>query len=271
MLRTDGPDRDEDWDEPVGAPRPDQAPILLSALKIHPDAPEPEPAPIRRDWMDASDQRFANRCLPLLVANQSGWLIPSTCTARIHWTGGNSPGSVMVWTDDQTSPVRPVSHFGHGVVTWTIPYLFRTSPGYNLVVRGPANYPKDGIYALDALVETDWFSGTFTMNWVMTRPRQTVTFAQGEPVCMVMPARRGEAEQVTPVIGLVTDHPDLSRRFSRWTASRRMFLSDLAGGVKDAVQQGWQREYFRGRDVGGEEAPEHQMRLRLRRFRNEHG
>ena len=36
------------------------------------------------------------------------------------------------------------SLFGHGILTWTLPYLFRTPPGYNLLARGPANWPKDG-------------------------------------------------------------------------------------------------------------------------------
>lgn len=49
-----------------------------------------------------------------------------------------------------------VSHFGAGVVTFTVPYLFRTPPSYNLHVRGPTNMPKDGIYPLEGIVETDW-------------------------------------------------------------------------------------------------------------------
>jgi len=246
------------------------APILLSALRIHPAAPLPQSAPVRRDWMDATDNRFANRCLPLLLANQAGWLIPSTCTACIRWTGGPRPDSLTVWTDDETSPVRPVSHFGQGVLTWSIPYLFRTSPGYNLLVRGPANHPKDGVQALDAVVETDWSPATFTMNWIMTRPYHTVTFTKGEPICMVIPQRRGEIENVKPIIGSIADQPDLNHRYSRWSRSRKAFISALASGVKEVVRQGWQRDYFLGRDADGQEAPEHQMRLRLQEFHEEH-
>lgn len=260
-------------DDAVGttpATGPALAPILLSALRTHPAAPDPQPAPVRRDWMDATDSRFANRCLPLLLANQAGWLIPSTCTARISWTGGNRPDSLTVRTDDETSLVRPVSHFGQGVLTWSIPYLFRTSPGYNLLVRGPSNYPKDGVQALDALVETDWFPATFTMNWIMTRPHHTVTFEKGEPICMLIPQRRGEIEQVRPTIRPIADSPDLERRYGKWSRSRMAFISALAKGAQEAVRQGWQRDYFLGRDIDGHEAPEHQMRLRLQTFQDEH-
>ena len=30
------------------------------------------PAPVERDWMDATNQRFAYRCLPLNIANAYG-------------------------------------------------------------------------------------------------------------------------------------------------------------------------------------------------------
>ena len=41
------------------------------------------------------------------------------------------------------------SHFGYGILTWTLPYLFRTPPDWNLLARGPSNLPKDGIQALE--------------------------------------------------------------------------------------------------------------------------
>src|SRR3712207_8402233 len=34
------------------------------------------------------------------------------------------------------------SHFGSGILTWNLPFLFRTPPGYNLHVRGPANWDR---------------------------------------------------------------------------------------------------------------------------------
>ena len=74
------------------------------------------------------------------------------------------------------------SHFGEGVITWNIPFLFRTSPGYNLLVRGPSNWIKDGVQALEGIVETDWAVQTFTMDWKFTRPRRWVRFEADEPI-----------------------------------------------------------------------------------------
>jgi len=41
-----------------------------------------------RDWMNATDQRYANRCLPMLIANQSGWLIQNNSTVTFRWNSG---------------------------------------------------------------------------------------------------------------------------------------------------------------------------------------
>jgi hypothetical protein len=51
--------------------------------------PELSPAPIQREWMSKTRDGFANRCLPLLIANQAGWLVISPHTVRATWTGSN--------------------------------------------------------------------------------------------------------------------------------------------------------------------------------------
>ena len=45
-------------------------------------------APVDRDWMDASPNRFAYRCLPLAIANQAGWFIHCPANFSAVWDGG---------------------------------------------------------------------------------------------------------------------------------------------------------------------------------------
>ena len=44
------------------------------------------PAPVEREWMDATGERFAYRCLPLNIANAHGWeiLCPSSFTRGVE-------------------------------------------------------------------------------------------------------------------------------------------------------------------------------------------
>src|SRR5438552_15632027 len=79
-----------------------------------------------RAWMEATDQRFANRCLPLLIANQAGWFLLSAHSLRVIWNGGNGLDAIKIEYSKGRPPFPAISHFGHGIVTWNVPSLFRT-------------------------------------------------------------------------------------------------------------------------------------------------
>lgn len=210
-----------------------------------------------RPWMEQTG-RFANRCLPLLIANQAGWFILNSHTFRVTWTGHDDPSSLKVEYQSGYAPYPAMSHFGFGILTWQIPYLFRTPPGYNLLVRGPANWPKDGTYPLEGIVETDWAVATFTMNWKLTHLNSPVTFNTDEPICMLVPQRRGELETFRPEIrSLHTDH-ETAEGYRQWFRSRGQFLAERRAS--------WQKHYFHGTSPGGLGATEHQRKLKLRDF-----
>jgi hypothetical protein len=222
-------------------------------------------APAQREWMEATDARFANRCLPLLMANQSGWLVLSAHTVRAVWLGGTGLDGMKVEHLSGGQPYPASRHFGHGILTFSLPYLFRTSPGYNLLVRGPANRPKDGASALEGVVETDWCPATFTMNWQLTRPNVPVVFEEGEPIAMLVPQRRGELESVEPTLrALAADREEL-KRYQEWARSRADFLSELRRPGSRAIEKKWQKDYFQGSDSGSK-IEQHQTKLQLRPF-----
>ena len=216
----------------------------------------------------ATPSRFANRCLPLLLANQAGWLGLNNARVRCCWSGVES-SPVRIDYGGPAPRYRAVSHFGQGIVTWSLPYLFRTPAGYDLLVRGPANLVKDGAGPLEGLVETDWTPATFTMNWKLTRPGAWVTFDVDEPLCMLVPQRRGELEQFRPRIRALGQDAELRASHERWTRSRAEFLADLITPGSDADRTGWQRDYFRGRTGDGQQVPGHQTRMRLSPFSRE--
>ncbi len=206
------------------------------------------PAPIERDWMDASTQRFAYRCLPLNIANTHGWeiLCPTTFTAV--WSGHPGIDQVRVQTVGNVEPPA-LSHFGHGILTFHLPCLFRTERGYDLMVQGPINRPKDGIAPLAGVIETDWAPYSFTMNWMLTRPGVQVSFAQGEPFCHIFPVKRGELEAIEPELRLLSEEPELKRQFDSWTQSRLQFNADLKRPDSEASAERWQKHYYHGRDI----------------------
>jgi hypothetical protein len=113
----------------------------------------------------------------MLIANQSGWELRNPCAFTATWFGQENGADVMIVPDKRDADqLLPVGHFGSGILTWNLPLLFRTPPGYNLLVRGPANYPKDGVCPLAGIVETDWASASFSMSWKLTRKLIPVRF-----------------------------------------------------------------------------------------------
>jgi hypothetical protein len=88
-------------------------------------------APRRRDWMEQTKRHRAYRCLPLLIANQAGWFVLCPTGLRARWDGRPEADGVRVELDGGEAP-RIKSHFGHGVLTFGLPYVFRTPPGVNL-------------------------------------------------------------------------------------------------------------------------------------------
>lgn len=240
----------------------------LIAHELNPQAEMPlDPAPTDREWMDHSINRFAYRCLPLVIANQAGWIMRCPVDLSVRWNGGPKLEDLKVRLPRGFQPSSILSHFGEGILTFTLPYLFQTPRDVNLWVKGPSNSIKDGIQALEAVVETDWNEATFTMNWKLTRRNHTVHFEQGEPICMIVPMPRGFAESLEPIRQPLSANPKLAKAYEKWCASRFAFNEGLARNENDAVERGWQRDYMLGRNADGQPINTHQTKLQLRPFR----
>ena len=223
----------------IGAPE-------LTCYQLWPAPPALTPAKADRTWMDMTSERFAYRCIPLSIANASGWEIALPFAFEAAWYGGDELGAIQFRSSDERIRHFVTSHFGHGVITFHTGWLFRTSPGWAVWTRGAPNTVKDGIVALDGLVETDWLPFPFTMNWKFTRPG-VVRFAAGEPFCFITLAPHGLLDAVEPRIASMDQEPALKAAYDAWSASRLDFGKRLEARDPAAVNEKWQRTYVQGR------------------------
>ena len=236
--------------------------LELTAYEIYSQTDMPiVPAPTSRTWMDNTQSRFAYRCLPLTIANQAGWMVCNPASFCTRWNGGPRVEDTVLAFDDGPDD-RISSLFGQGVVTFNMPYLFRTPEGINLWVKGPTNWPKDGVQALEGMVETDWTAASFTMNWKLTRPGELVSFERGEPICTVLPYPRGMLESCRPERIPLSKNDELHEAYQLWSRARSGFQERVANGDFEATKRGWQKDYFQGRDPGSDRFQEHQTKLR---------
>ena len=104
------------------------------------------------------------------------------------------------------------------------------------------------------------------MNWRLTRAELPVVFEAGEPICMIVPQRRGEMEAFRPEIRELDEEPQTASAHRQWAQSRGKFLRDLKVPGSEAVKRRWQKDYVRGTTPGGDRAEEHQTKLKLREF-----
>ncbi len=212
--------------------------------------PRIRPASQRRGWMDETPESFAYRCLPLQIANSHGWEIVSPVGFTAVWNGGPGAGDVTIICDDQVpSADAPVPLFGQGVVTFHIPAIFRTPPGWDLWISGPPNMAKDGIAPLSGVVETDWSPYTFTMNWRFTRANHPVHFQKDEPICFLFPIQRGTVEQFHSRVAPIEEADGLREQFEAWSASRTAFQAEMALKPAANPSDKWQKQYYRGVDA----------------------
>jgi hypothetical protein len=252
----------------IGGPADADAVPQLTCYPLEPDPPAIEPARAARDWMDTTGERFAYRCIPLSIANASGWEILSPVAFQATWTGGTLRSSLSIGSSDDRARADRLaaSHFGHGVLTFHTGYLFRTSPGWALWVRGSPNSAKRNLVPLDGLVETDWLDFPFTMNWRFTRPG-TVQFEKGEPFCFITPVAHALLDRMQPEIRQLEEEPALKAAYEARTKDRGDFNARLAALDPDTIAAGWQRHYVRGEDADGRTAGFHLSKRKLRAVR----
>lgn len=220
----------------------------------------------RRQWMDATPHRFAYRCLPLTIANQTGWWVTNPVGFTAVWDGQREPDAIEIRFDAEPELWSKWinNQFGEGIITWNTPFLFRTRPqGSRLLVCGPANVFKHGIQPLTAIIESDWMSMSFTMNWKFTAANVPIRFNAGEPLFQAIPIGTnlcGDLERASVRYMKLADDPEVAKAYIEWSEGRREFHEQKARGEMQA--DGWQRDYFVGRDASGREAaPAHMTRV----------
>lgn len=239
----------------------------IEAFKVQRPSFDLAPSPVNRQWMDDFTDRHPYRCLPLSIANTHGWDILCPADVEISWNGNPGKADLVV---NAAGPLPDGvglhdflrSHFTRGVFTFHTTYMFRTPPGWSLLVSGPYNHPKHGAAPLTGVVESDWLPYPFTMNWIMTAPGK-VRFAKGEPVCTIMPIPKNYLGNWDVVIHEMRDDPAMDQQHEAFRRERASFQERIDARDPEAIKQAWQRHYFVGRHPDGTMVEDHVNKVRL--------
>ena len=219
----------------------------------------------KREWMDLTNQKFAYRCLPMIMANELGWDVCSETSFQAVWDGGEGVNSVSIkfLEPDNPSNSQVLSHFGYGVLTFHLGFLFRTTPNVNMYVKGIPNQIKDAVQPLEGLIETDWLPFTFTMNWKFTRPNVPIEFRVGEPIARVLPYPRGFIESFETSLSVLNEDASLGQEVEEWVADRKELSKQLSNGNAKKKADG---SYFKGLKKNRKRVVNHQSKIELKEF-----
>ena len=221
----------------------------LTAYRVSASPVRLRPGKRGRAWMDAHAGKHPYKCLPMPAANEFGWDLYLPFAVEVAWNGGIRGEDLTVRSLDPKRSAEPwvVSNFNHGIVTFDTGYLFRTPPGWCLLVQGPPNAPNDGAAPLSGLVETDWVPYTFTMNWQLTRPG-TIRFEDGEPFCRLVPVQVEPVRAMQPLVRSIEDDPELLEGLRAYNDRRKELRRAADAGEVRTDTHGY---YARGHVPGG--------------------
>lgn len=232
---------------------------VVPGANITPDA-HLRPAKIKRDWMDAIPERYIYRCIPLLAANTMGWELLNPVTSCVKWDGGVDVTALNI-DSEKVDRFAASSHFGNGIVTWYVPFLFKTSPELGLIVTGPANHEHNHAVPLNAFIRTDWLPFPFTMNWRMTQTDTEVTFQAGDAIACILPFPLQMLEDTQLEISDLADDPGFLAEVNAFGKARQKNVQAQQANAAYAQETGedmttegvWNAQYVRakgGAEVG---------------------
>lgn len=186
----------------------------------------------KREWINKDPQQvFAYSCIPMTNASESGIWIVSDSSFNVFWNGGKLLQDVVFAFDsdeDKKNNVISVSsHFPIGIITFSLPFIFRTSPGWGLYVSGCPNLPINGLQALEAIVETNWLPFTFTMNYKITEPNKVIRIEKGMPICRIIPYQLNLNEKININFKKISEDKNLIQKWKEWSDSRLEWNSGL--------------------------------------------
>jgi hypothetical protein len=221
--------------------------IILNRLLDGPAIFPVIPLTAKRSWMDKSRDKFAYKCIPLNIANQYGYAVLCPADFTIDWWGGDGETDVDFHVTSKEDYFRDHLHsyFGGGTFTIHLDFIIRTPEGFSTYIRGVPNETKRGLKPLDAIVETDWLSYTFTYNFLLTEPG-SYQFKKGEPLFVFFPIERNTVENFKLVESHIKADRELLQDATDYHLKR---LDAISVPLKKPV---WQYFYRDGTKASGE-------------------
>lgn len=210
----------------------------------------------KRDWFSP----HFYRCLPLTIGNQYGFVITNQFDFSFVWNGQDTRDSItfkfyepMEEIDNKYFSVK--SHFGHGIITISTPFILQTPAGVNLITINPPNHVIPNITVMTGVVEADNISMPFTFNLKIQIPNLEVFVPAGTPLAGFIPIPRYYQDSFSLKLAEdIFDEETLIKKEQAYADS-----STHREEVEESLPNQVGRFYLNGVDVYGNRFKDHQI------------
>lgn len=211
-----------------------------------------EPLSAKRDWMEATFDKHAYRCLPVTLTNQLGWAISFPEDITFMWDGQISTSGEHVKVLAGEKYVQ--TGRGQATVSFETGLVFRTPENYSLLTYNVPNMFMEGVSPYTTIISSSFFEGPLPVAWKVTKPFVPITIKAGQPVAAVFPISLTE---IQGSVLTVKDIKDLVR-------VKREIALDLDEAVKSAADAaangGWTDYYRNAIDYMGNKLGKHEAK-----------
>lgn len=162
---------------------------------------------VKRDWMDETYKKHAYQCMPVTVANVSGWAIHLDDEVIVEWDGGNAVPRVVSGAVASSGREQAQCSIV-GMVSFNMGWIIRTEEPYCTMLSGAPNLFVNNASPLTASLPSWWWPDESQMNWKLNSPGTTV-FPAGFPFVFFTIYNPAVNAEVTFEVGSLWDDKEL--------------------------------------------------------------
>lgn len=195
-----------------------------------------EPLSAKRDWMEATFDKHAYRCLPVTLTNQLGWAISFPEDITFMWDGQISTSGEHVKVLSGEKYVQ--TGRGQATVSFETGLVFRTPENYSLLTYNVPNMFMEGVSPYTTIISSSFFEGPLPVAWKVTKAFVPITIKANQPIAAVFPISLTEIQGSTLTIKNIKDLVRVKREIP-------LDLDEAVKSAADAAANGGWTDYYR--------------------------
>jgi hypothetical protein len=223
--------------------------------------------------------KTASACLPMSIANQTGFAIVSLSDFTMRWNGGHEPSSVSITCEDAVpegfyghgedhvygNPKQMIAPFYSGMISIKHDFFIRTPLGVNMFVTQVPNNFIPATVPVSAMIETDNAVRDWVFNLKITVPNIDIHIKKGDPLIGLIPVPRFFADSFTLKSAYdIFETETLRTTFNEAlmsSAEIKNLIDEVGDPLSKDINGGMNGLYALGKTVGGFEFYNHQKTI----------